>query len=440
MSDGARSTLHVWFNGERVGDWRHTAATGHALHYAPQWLDSPYCRPLSLSLPLRPSRDPWRGAPVGHYFDNLLPDSERLRQRLRAQVGARSTDSMALLAEAGQDCPGAVRLTRDDRPPPTGTPEAAPELDERALEQLIDALLRPVPSQGLALPRVVLGGAQDKTALIRHRGRWRLPVPGVLSTHIIKLPVERHPDCGYPLAGSLENAWLCQRLAVAFGLPVAPCELWHVGAHKFLAIARDDRQVTASGQVIGLPMEDGCQAFGLPPSMKYQSNGAPDGSALARLLMGSNQAAEDRLALFRLFLVMWLLCAFDGHAKRFRLRLEPGGRYRLAPPLHILSAYPLIGRQAGKLAPEQIRPALGLTAGDADRPWNAMQPGGWLARARDCAVPVAAVEALMADIGTQALQISANMRRSLPAGFPVAVAEPILQGVVHAARVLRTAI
>jgi hypothetical protein len=49
------------------------------------------------------------------------------------------------------------------------------------------------------------------------------------------------------------------------------------------------------------------------------------------------------------------------------------------------------------------------------------------------------MSSLMNQLATQALQISASTRKALPAGFPVAVSEPILQGVVHAAQRLRSA-
>ena len=69
-----RQALDVWMNGEYVARWTTAPGGSHELAYAPAWIDSPLARPLSLSLPLRPASQPYRGAVVRNYFDNLLPD------------------------------------------------------------------------------------------------------------------------------------------------------------------------------------------------------------------------------------------------------------------------------------------------------------------------------------------------------------------------------
>lgn len=66
-------------NGELVGHWRIPARGEDEFHYARSWFDSPACRPLSLSMPLRPWTQPYRGPIVRDFFDNLLPDTDTLR-------------------------------------------------------------------------------------------------------------------------------------------------------------------------------------------------------------------------------------------------------------------------------------------------------------------------------------------------------------------------
>ncbi|WP_208108351.1 HipA domain-containing protein [Paludibacterium purpuratum] len=427
-------------NRELVGYWHFTEAAGHRFQYDAHWLESPFCRPLSLSLPLRSAHDPWHGAPVSRFFDNLLPEQPLQRQRLRLHFGAPSASSFDLLAHIGLDCPGAIQITRDDQPPPLAPPEAAPLLDARDVESLL-AALRASPAQAGdtgPLAAVALSGAQDKTALVWHQGKWRMPGHGALSTHLLKLPTERHADSGFALNGSLENAWLCQRIAKAFDVPLPGCELIHLGAQRALLVERADRRWQAEqGYWMGLPREDICQAFGLAPEMKYQIHGGKSAGAIARFMLGSSDAGADRLALLRAMLIFWLLCAFDAHARRFAVRLLPGGRFRLDVPLGVLSAYPLLGSGPGKLAPELIRPALGLSDTPLPPCWRVLDGAQWLAHARACALPREDIERLILDIAAQAVPVSARLRKQLPAGFPVAIAEPILQGVVHAARRLR---
>ncbi|MBV8049425.1 MAG: HipA domain-containing protein, partial [Paludibacterium sp.] len=438
-----QSRLHVWMNRELVGQWQYTEAAGHRFHYDASWLRSPLCRPLSLSLPLRPARDHWQGPRVGRFFDSLLPENPLQRQRLRLCFGAPTASAFDLLRCVGFDCPGAIQLSASDQPPALAPPEAARPLAANDVISMLTAL-RSAPTQsGGAGPMapVALAGTQDKTALVWHQGQWRLPGNGVLSTHLLKLPVERHASSGFMLNGSLENAWLCQRVAEAFDVAVPHNELVNLGSQRVLLIDRADRRwQKEQGVWIGVPREDMCQALGLTPEMKYQTHGGRSGGAIARFMLGSNDAAADRLALMRAMLVFWLLCAFDAHARRFAIRLLPGGRFRFDAPLGVLSAHPLLGNGPGKLLPEQIRPALGLSDESPPPCWRALDGSAWLAHARACALPREDIERLIIELADQAVPVSARLRKQLPPGFPVAVSEPILQGVVQAARRLRASL
>lgn len=72
--------LNAWMNGEFVGAW-HVHRGAHSFSYAPSWLESEKSRPLSLSLPLTRTLE-IKGEVVANYFDNLLPDNERIRERI----------------------------------------------------------------------------------------------------------------------------------------------------------------------------------------------------------------------------------------------------------------------------------------------------------------------------------------------------------------------
>jgi len=73
--------LWVWMNGELVGKWSRGRTGRHLFTYEASWLESPRVRSLSLSMPITPGRTV-EGDTVGHFFDNLLPDDERIRRRL----------------------------------------------------------------------------------------------------------------------------------------------------------------------------------------------------------------------------------------------------------------------------------------------------------------------------------------------------------------------
>ncbi|MBD3708238.1 HipA N-terminal domain-containing protein [Klebsiella pneumoniae] len=80
----------------------------HSFRYDEEWLRSPRARPLSLSLPLQYGNI--TADAVYHYFDNLLPDSPQVRDRIVRRYQARSKQPFDLLAEVGRDSVGAVTL------------------------------------------------------------------------------------------------------------------------------------------------------------------------------------------------------------------------------------------------------------------------------------------------------------------------------------------
>lgn len=62
---------------------------------------------------------------VGYYFDNLLPDSQGIRERIQARFGTRSVGTFDLLEAIGRDCVGAIQLTHWKTVPLHGAPHNA---------------------------------------------------------------------------------------------------------------------------------------------------------------------------------------------------------------------------------------------------------------------------------------------------------------------------
>src|SRR5690606_38921149 len=130
------AALGLWMNGHRVGEWRILRGGASALSYDPDWLASPYARPLSLSLPLIQDQE-IRGPLVEHYFENLLPDSIDIRRRLRARFSATSMSSFDLLAAIGRDCVGAIQLLPPDETPQDWNKVRAEPLSAAQVERLL---------------------------------------------------------------------------------------------------------------------------------------------------------------------------------------------------------------------------------------------------------------------------------------------------------------
>jgi serine/threonine-protein kinase HipA len=185
------AALGVWANGEHVGTWT-IESNLHRFQYDPAWRQSPHARPLSLSLPFLPDNVPHRGDLVRNFFDNLLPDNHKIRERLRDKFSTGSTEAFNLLAAIGRDCVGAVQLLPLDTGPEGFDRVTATPLDDKGVEQAINKAL----SGGRALGqededdfRISIAGAQEKTAMLWYQGRWHQPHGATPTTHIFKLPL-----------------------------------------------------------------------------------------------------------------------------------------------------------------------------------------------------------------------------------------------------------
>lgn len=231
---------------------------------------------------------------------------------------------------------------------------------------------------------------------------------------------------------SVENEWLCSRIMQAFGLPVAHCEIAQFEDIKVLAVERFDRRVAADGSwIVRLPQEDFCQATGTSPLHKYQADGGPGIGKIMEILLGSEQADQDRLNFFKTQLVFWLLAATDGHAKNFSLFHLPGSRYRATPLYDVLSAHPIIGTGANKVAPQRAKLAMAVRGTQNYYNLQQIQRRHWLNHAKLVGLGTGAAEAAIADLLGAVDGVVASVSAQIPAGYPADLVEDILQGLLR---------
>jgi serine/threonine-protein kinase HipA len=271
--------LRVFMNGRLVGLLRREPSGAIDFTYDASWLEWSPALPVSLSLPLREDR--YAGAPVIAVFDNLLPDNDAIRRQIATRVRADGTDAFSLLGAIGRDCVGALQfLAVEGEPGPAGSVDASPMADTAIAALLANLARAPLGMTEDQAFRISLAGAQEKTALLFHNGRWCMPIGTTPTTHILKPAIGALPD-GVDLSESVENEYLCMRLMAAFGLPTARVEMADFAGRRALVIERFDRRWTQDGRLLRLPQEDMCQATGTPPTLKYESDGGP---GLPRLL------------------------------------------------------------------------------------------------------------------------------------------------------------
>jgi serine/threonine-protein kinase HipA len=422
--------LWVWMNGERVGTWQRTRNGGHRFVYEASWLASERVRPLSLSLPITPDRTV-AGPVVANFFDNLLPDDERIRRRVSARFKVGSTDVFGLLQAIGRDCVGAVQLLPPEQPP-TGFDRVEYEsMDDQAVARHLRGV---VAEPGLGADpdpedlRISIAGAQEKTALLKVDGQWCRPLAATPTTHILKLPLGLVGGRRLDLSHSVYNEWLCAQLLRELGLPVAVTDIATFGDETVLAVERFDRQwVAGPGRWIArIPQEDFCQVLGLTSHDKYEAQGGPGMAQCLQVLRSSRTAAADIRHFLCAQLAFWLLAATDGHAKNFSIFLLPGGGYRMTPLYDVISVWPVIGRGPNQVAWREARLAMAVRSRNVHDELARIQTRHWqgLAQRSGAEDTWEAMQALVARVEPAI----AAVQMLLPAGFPERTAQTIFDG------------
>jgi serine/threonine-protein kinase HipA len=431
--------LTVWANGSRVGNWRLPGRGAMEFQYDVSWLESPESRPLSLSLPLTATRAPHKGAKVAAYFDNLLPDSESIRRRLQQRFQTESGDAFDLLAAIGRDCVGAIQILPPDHPPADiRRIDSTPLSDEEIGRELTGV----TSSSNMLVHgeddfRISIAGAQEKTAFLRHHGRWCRPHGSTPTTHIFKLPLGLVGNRQADMRTSVENEWLCARIAAAFDLPVASCQIGEFRQAKVLVVERFDRQLHSSGKYwLRLMQEDFAQATGTPWQHKYQVDGGPGVLDIARVLRGSADAPADLATLFKAQVLFFLLAATDGHAKNFSLRILAAGQFRLTPLYDVLSAWPVIGKRANQIPFEKARLAMALPGERPRYHLAAIQRRHFESLGRKLGLGEGGAAALLDDMRSKVDAVTSRVADELPKAFPTALADRVFDGMARSAKLL----
>jgi serine/threonine-protein kinase HipA len=440
------SELDVWMNGRHVGIWRKIRGDRDQLVYDDAWLKDPQFRPLSLSLPVTASRE-ITSPLVRYYFDNLLPDNSRIRERIRTRFRIRSADSFDLLESIGRDCVGAVQLM-----PPGKTPVGWDRIESTLLKtQDVEAILRAVPTAAGPLSeqsdeneglRISIAGAQEKTALLRIGNTWHRPVGATPTTHILKLPLGIvGGGLQLDLSDSVDNEWLCATLFEAMRLPVARTQIATFGDQRVLVVERFDRhwrnvgthdptaarfRVPLNAWIARLPQEDFCQATGKPSEAKYEKDDGPGMAQILRILNRGAAPQRDSNLFALSQLMFWLLAATDGHAKNFSIFLRRDG-YELTPFYDLLSAWPVIGNKDGQLQPQKVKMAMAMRTGN--RPhyrWKEIQPRHFKALAESLSDPQ--LWSMMLDTATSVPEAIASVSKRLPPDMKESVWTSVTEG------------
>lgn len=331
------ATLDVYCFGELAGELEEEAGDLR-FSYGAGWLAAGR-PPLSQSLPL--GQEHRRGAAQA-FFAGLLPEGEP-RRLLARRLSISAGNDFALLAALGWDCAGAVSLyPHVVVPVPDAHGEDVVWLDEAELAEEIRELPdRPMHADPDGEVRLSLAGAQDKLpVIVGADGRVGItsarPVPEgagrTPSTHILKAPIAR-------LQETVVNEAYCLTLGRLLGIATVEAEPRRAGDAECLLVRRYDRQTLEDGGVLRLHQEDFCQALGVSPERKYESEGGPslaDCFALVDRAVGV--PARETPKLLDAVGLSFLVANHDSHAKNLSLLYSLDGT-QLAPLYDVVSTF-----------------------------------------------------------------------------------------------------
>lgn len=420
------STFRVDWNGVEVGSLIMGAGRVLRFRYSQEWLSHPNRRSISLSLPL--GRKEYEGPAVWSFFSNLLPDNAQALERISEIFRLPPGGTFAFLEAMGRDCIGAARFHAEGSTPPEPCGMKSRKLSEEGIEEMLLSLggfpLGMSPEEDF---RLTIPGAQMKTALLRLNGEWRLPLEGAPTTHILKLPIGSMHGNTIDFSGSCENEWLCLEIARAFGLPAARADLAAFGSVRAIAVERFDRIPSKShpGVILRLPAEDMCQALGVPPHQKYETDGGPGIGRIMKLLEQSAERERDRHVFMAAQVLMWLLDSPDAHAKNYSILLRRGDCFELAPLYDILSAAPLTA--SGELSERRLKLAMALIGKNRHDRMTDVQPRHFISTAKAVGFPETEMREILHNFADKTPKVIEDLRKRLPADFPETTSRPIFE-------------
>jgi serine/threonine-protein kinase HipA len=319
--------LIVYLHGERCGTLaRDGTRYGFTFVYDGQWIVRNGRARLSLSMPHeRSAIFPYDQARA--FFRGLLPEGRR-REILAGR--ADPNDDFALLLALGEECAGAVVLTRGDLAG-LGEPHAV-EISE---EEIMAAMRRNMPALAriAAVRRFSLAGVQPKETLYfdRHEDPAAAPLRkaagSLLSTHIVK------PTISDDFPGLAWNELFCMRVAGQIGLTVPQTWLREIDRQPCLIVERFDR--TWNDDLPGqIHLEDACQALGAFEKYEYDDDGAKVGPGfpeLSSLIDAMSVPALERRKLRTWAIFNLLIGNADAHGKNLAIIHGIDGGAEISP-------------------------------------------------------------------------------------------------------------
>jgi len=429
IGDGMKKTeLIVYYNNQLVGYWGKDISQQYYFTYDDSWVNHKEGRPISLSLPFSSKKRTYNGAVVTTFFDNLLPQSEAIRNRIRQRYHAPSNSAFDLLHEIGRDCVGALQIIPKDEILPSQEKLTMVALNEQEIASIIRGGSYSDAQQNIkeATWRISIAGEQEKTALLRFNNRWYTPTGVTPTTHICKFPLGKVGNVD--LSDSVEIEWCTLQIYGLLGFPVAPSFIAYAEDERMLCVERFDRAWNQEQTMISrILQEDMCQVLSIPQANKYESDGGPGIKEISAILRGSSNSNDNSLFFSSLF-AHWLCASPDRHAKNYSIFIGKKGAYRLTPLYDLISAYPILGNKASQIAPQKLKMAMGISGKNKHYTWQRITNRHFRETGGKIGLPEKTIQDLF-DFFYESIPIAINkMSDLIPKGFPQYIPDAIFAG------------
>jgi serine/threonine-protein kinase HipA len=258
-------SLNVFFEEKKIGTLFRDDNLIYSFKYSPEWIESKKSFPLSLAMPLR--SEEFGNKITLSFFENLLPEGNA---RDVLEKGQDSEGPYELLKNFGSDCAGAIIISSDEKSP------YSEESDNSKTKIKISEIFQAIEEKRSVAEVIAnydpgylsIAGAQDKFVGIYENNEFYLPLNGLPTTHIIKVPIYRSG-----VKESVYNEYFCMKLAERVGLNVPECEVLDDKNHPLFIIKRYDRKLDKV--VKRIHQQDFCQAQGYISEEKYEQKGGP---------------------------------------------------------------------------------------------------------------------------------------------------------------------
>jgi len=334
-------TLDIYLNETHVGQLSQNEQGQLSFSYLDSYWQAPRVARLSIHLPLGPGG--FNDEDSRAFFSNLLPEDTVLEQ-IAQRLGLSKGNTFGILEKIGGDCAGAVSVL------PKGKEPATKGSYRKVTPKGLSTILSELPTHPMLADdeeiRLSLAGAQNKFPILYDGAEFLIPEGEAPSSHILKTQINHIRN----LENTVVNEAFCMKLADAINLPVSSVEVVEIGGKQVYMIERYDRLRLNDGDMTRLHQEDFCQALGVVPVLKYESEGGPGFRDVFTLVREhSDEPLTDSDALLSWTLYNFLVGNADGHGKNLSF-LYSNGLTRLAPFYDILSTAAYEGKVNNKFA------------------------------------------------------------------------------------------